>query len=237
MQTAPAQASPSRLAYAQRGTTTLQHVFRDHFSRFSSEYDSRYAQELGNFRIERIARVAARFLTCGDYRQGVARIRCSNPECRYEYFRPFSGPLPHRLQSLLQAEHHPMVRPGFHRSTDPVHPALGRPLRSLLRVVLLAMQGALAALAPRRACRPTSLERGARRQTAHRPRPCSNAERASTRLPFSMGQTDCQGLRGRSVDLCPLSIRDEAHHSHHRSSGGTQDSAPPHQDRQGTART
>jgi hypothetical protein len=26
-----------------------------------------------------------------------------------------------RLQSLLQAEHHPMVRPGFHRPPDPVH--------------------------------------------------------------------------------------------------------------------
>ncbi len=34
--------------------------------------------------------MATRFLTCGDYRQGVARIRCVNPECRHEYFRPFS---------------------------------------------------------------------------------------------------------------------------------------------------
>lgn len=55
-----------------------------------TEYDARHAQELGNFRIERIARVATRFLTCGDYRQGLARIRCSNPECRQEYFRLFS---------------------------------------------------------------------------------------------------------------------------------------------------
>jgi hypothetical protein len=65
-------------------------VFRDHFSSFAADYDTRYAKELGNFRIERISRVATRFLTCGDYRQGVARIRCSNPECRLEYFRPFS---------------------------------------------------------------------------------------------------------------------------------------------------
>jgi len=34
--------------------------------------------------------VTTRFLTCGDYRQGVARIRCVNPKCRHEYFRPFS---------------------------------------------------------------------------------------------------------------------------------------------------
>jgi hypothetical protein len=44
-----------------------------------------------NFRFERISRVTSRFLTCGDYWQGVARIRCVNPECRHEYFRPFSG--------------------------------------------------------------------------------------------------------------------------------------------------
>ena len=65
-------------------------MFRDHFARFAADYDSRYAKDLGNFRLERISRVATRFLTCGDYRQGVARIRCVNPECRHEYFRPFS---------------------------------------------------------------------------------------------------------------------------------------------------
>jgi hypothetical protein len=68
-----------RAVYAQRGTNTLQHVFRDHFASFAADYDVRYAKELGNFRIERISRVATRFLACGDYRQGVARIRCSNP--------------------------------------------------------------------------------------------------------------------------------------------------------------
>jgi hypothetical protein len=130
-----AAATPSvspRAAYAQRGITTLQHIFRDHFGHFAADYDSRYAKDLGNFRIERITRVATRFLTCGDYPlsgsgvysrrescQGVARIRCSNPECRHEYFRPFScrgfhplgGPL-HRLcpscsqkRSLLFAEY------------------------------------------------------------------------------------------------------------------------------------
>ncbi|MGA2613655.1 MAG: hypothetical protein ABSG38_09390 [Spirochaetia bacterium] len=34
--------------------------------------------------------MATRSLTCGDCRQGLARIRCSNAECRHEYFRPFS---------------------------------------------------------------------------------------------------------------------------------------------------
>ncbi len=85
----PAPSSAPRLAYLQRGTSTIQHVFRDHFGRFAAEY-SYYAKELGNFRLERISRVAIRFLACGDYRQGVARIRCMNPECHHEYFRPFS---------------------------------------------------------------------------------------------------------------------------------------------------
>ena len=31
-----------------------------------------------------------KFILCGDYSQGVARIQCTNPECKYEYFRPFS---------------------------------------------------------------------------------------------------------------------------------------------------
>jgi hypothetical protein len=34
--------------------------------------------------------VSEHFLTCGDYRQGIARIRCSNPDCGHDYyFRPF----------------------------------------------------------------------------------------------------------------------------------------------------
>jgi hypothetical protein len=96
-------AAPSQAGYVQRGVNTLQQVFRDHFARFAADYVSRYAKDLGNFRIERISRVATRLLTCGDYPlsgsgvyshcescQGVARIRCVNPECRHVYFRPFS---------------------------------------------------------------------------------------------------------------------------------------------------
>jgi len=60
-------AGPAPLAYAQRGTNILQHVFRDHFARFAADYEPRYAKELGNFRLERISRVATRFLSCGDY--------------------------------------------------------------------------------------------------------------------------------------------------------------------------
>jgi len=104
--------SPGRFVSARlRGTNTLQHVFRDHFEHFVAEYDVRYAKDLGTFRLERISRVATRFLSCGDYRQGVARIRCSNSDCRHEYFRPFSCrgfhlcPSCSQKRSLLFAEY------------------------------------------------------------------------------------------------------------------------------------
>jgi hypothetical protein len=129
-----AAATPSvspRAASTQRGTNTLQRVFRHHFASFAAQYDARYAKELGNLRIERISRVATRFFACGEYPlssrsvstrrgswQGVARIRCSNPAWRHEYFRSFScrgfhplGGPPHRLcpsciqkRSLLSSE-------------------------------------------------------------------------------------------------------------------------------------
>ncbi len=38
----------------------------------------------------RIEPVGRRFCTCGDYLQGVARIRCTNLGCGNDYFMPFS---------------------------------------------------------------------------------------------------------------------------------------------------
>lgn len=40
-------------------------------------------QKYGRFRSERIERVGRRFCTRGDYLHGVARIRCTNPDCGY----------------------------------------------------------------------------------------------------------------------------------------------------------
>ena len=48
-------ATQSQAAYVQRGVNTLQQVIRDHFARFAAEYDSRYAKDLGNFRLVRLA--------------------------------------------------------------------------------------------------------------------------------------------------------------------------------------
>ncbi|MCF7939629.1 MAG: hypothetical protein K9L68_13615 [Spirochaetales bacterium] len=64
-----------------RGRNTLHQVFEHHFTDFCIRYDEEYADTFGKFRLERIQVVGEHFLTCGDYRQGIARIRCSNPDC------------------------------------------------------------------------------------------------------------------------------------------------------------
>ena len=76
--------------YTQRGTNTLQVIFKEHFDEFAENYDAKHAKTYGRFRIERITETVDNFIGCGDYTQGVARIRCTNPECKEEFFRPFS---------------------------------------------------------------------------------------------------------------------------------------------------
>lgn len=52
-----------------------------------------------------------RFCTCGDYLKGVARIRCTDPDCGHDHFRPFSCkgfylcPSCSQKRTLLVAEH------------------------------------------------------------------------------------------------------------------------------------
>ena len=76
--------------YVQRGTNVLQTIFKGHFQDFADSYEEKYAPTYGRFRLDRITEVVEHFISCGDYTQGVARIQCTNPECRNEYFRPFS---------------------------------------------------------------------------------------------------------------------------------------------------
>ncbi|TVQ40382.1 MAG: IS91 family transposase [Spirochaetaceae bacterium] len=63
------------------------------------------------YRLERIRQLGERFSLCGDYLRGAARIRCTNPECGHDYFRPFSCkgfylcPSCSRNRTLLFAEH------------------------------------------------------------------------------------------------------------------------------------
>ena len=65
-------------------------MFKRHFRKLADQYEAKHAVIYGRFRIERITEVVEKFVLCGDYSQGVARIQCTNPDCKYEHFRPFS---------------------------------------------------------------------------------------------------------------------------------------------------
>jgi hypothetical protein len=97
--------------YVPRGRNELHTIFERHFADFCEQYDENFAATYGIFRLERIQKLGERFSTCGDYLQGIARIRCTNPECGHDYFRPFSCkgfylcPSCSRKRTLLFAEH------------------------------------------------------------------------------------------------------------------------------------
>ena len=103
--------SSYRGAIRTRGRNELHTIFDHHFPDFCEQYDEKYASKYGMFRLERIQQIGERFSTCGDYLQGIARVRCTNPECGYDYFRPFSYkgfylcPSCSQKRTLLFAEH------------------------------------------------------------------------------------------------------------------------------------
>jgi len=90
MSTAISVATSERNQYVPRGRNELHTIFERHFDDFCDRYDEKYAATYGRYRLERVQQLGERFCTCGDYLHGVARIRCTNPECGHDYFRPFS---------------------------------------------------------------------------------------------------------------------------------------------------
>ena len=76
--------------YRQRGTSSLQRLFRAHLPELIGRYDAEFAARLGKYRRERITTAVERFLDCGDYSKGIARIKCTNAHCKSECFRKYS---------------------------------------------------------------------------------------------------------------------------------------------------
>ena len=74
--------------YRPRGPDPLRTFFRRRFPDFQAAYEQRYAATYGRFRLPLISRAASAFRVCGDWSQGIARIRC--PSCGFDRFRPFS---------------------------------------------------------------------------------------------------------------------------------------------------
>ncbi len=88
--------------YRPRGTSSLQRLFRLYFPQITACYDSDFAKRLGQFRLKRLSTAVERFLECGDYTKGIARIRCTKAGCKTEYFRPFSCKVFHLCPSCSQ---------------------------------------------------------------------------------------------------------------------------------------
>jgi hypothetical protein len=76
--------------YIPRARNVIYHIFDDHFDSFIDQYEAKYAKDYGAYGLKRITEVVNKFLECGDYSQWLDRIVCTNPDCDYEYFRPFS---------------------------------------------------------------------------------------------------------------------------------------------------
>ena len=97
--------------YTPREQNVIQKILKDHFSDFEKRYDDHYADKYGKYRIIRIKQAVEKFIECGDYSKGIARIKCTNPDCDHEYFRPFSCkswylcPSCNQKRLLLFAEH------------------------------------------------------------------------------------------------------------------------------------
>ena len=53
-------------------------------------YELKYSGECGKYSLERISSVVEEYLKCGDYKNGIARVKCTNPECNHDFFVPFS---------------------------------------------------------------------------------------------------------------------------------------------------
>ena len=87
--------------YIPRGQNVLQALFKDHFAGFKEIYDENYAKIYGNYRINRITEVVEEFLKCGDFREGVARIKCRNSACGHDYAFPLGNECPPLLSRFL----------------------------------------------------------------------------------------------------------------------------------------
>jgi hypothetical protein len=76
--------------YKPREKNVIQDILQDHFNSFEENYDIQYSEKYGKYRIIHIKETVERFIECGDYSKGIARIKCTNTTCGHEYFRPFS---------------------------------------------------------------------------------------------------------------------------------------------------
>ena len=78
-------------AYQPREKNVIQKILQDYFGAFEESYDDKYSERYGKYRSIHIKETVERFVECGDYSKGIARIKCTNTHCGHEYFRPFAA--------------------------------------------------------------------------------------------------------------------------------------------------
>ena len=76
--------------YRERSPSILKAKIKNHCQSFFQKYSEKYDTEFGRIRLDRIESFKDCLFSCGDYTKGIARIQCSNPECKHEIFCPFS---------------------------------------------------------------------------------------------------------------------------------------------------
>jgi hypothetical protein len=97
--------------YKPREKNVIQEILQNHFKSFEKNYDTQYSEKYGKYRIIHIKDAVKRFIECGDYSKGIARIKCTNTHCGHECFRPFSCkswylcPTCNQKRLLLFSEH------------------------------------------------------------------------------------------------------------------------------------
>ena len=80
--------SPSYRARSPQGTA-LHAIVLDHHERFGSVYDEQFAARYGPWR-RAVEDTFVRYLECGNYANGCLRVACTNRDCGYDVFVPFS---------------------------------------------------------------------------------------------------------------------------------------------------
>ena len=79
--------------YKPREKNVIQENLQDHFNSFVKNYDTQYSEKYGKYWIIYIKETVERFVECGDYSKGVARIKCTITTYGHEYSRPFIASL------------------------------------------------------------------------------------------------------------------------------------------------
>lgn len=99
------------MPYNQKKTNIVQTILSENYNDFLNIYAEKYAAEYGIYRLDRINESVSKFSECGDWNNGIARVKCTNAGCKHELFLPFSCkqwylcPSCHQKRILLLSEH------------------------------------------------------------------------------------------------------------------------------------